>query len=173
MVGDANMIIKQFHCKELITLIFVQIILILIIIDIFISDKNEAFVFIIILYIIAQSIGIYSLAYELRMFLVSNIGICVRWFGIIPYFFRWEEIRVASIEPVKFRYLEYNAIIISKIPIRRFEVPYGSKSYAKYVNYEWLSNRPNKVIAIYIDDLKPGQYEEFWSYVPERLKGNF
>jgi len=33
------MIIKQYHRKELITLIFVQIILILIIIDIFISDK--------------------------------------------------------------------------------------------------------------------------------------
>ena len=37
----------------------------------------------------------------------------------------------------------------------------------------WLKRHPSQIIAIDLDFLKPGQYEEFWSYVPERLKGNF
>lgn len=122
----------------------------------------------------------YIIAYELKSYYVSEEGITVEWFAW-KQFFNWSELRYVRLEnvisPIKTSNAnnvmvlrEYNSIVCSKIPInrRKLEIHDGFSDHA--IDYEWLLYRPHKVFAIDLKFFKEGQLEEFWSYVPDRLK---
>ena len=166
------MVVKQRHRTEIIALIIATVIMILLIIALPLLGFNNHSSprFDILFLIITTVLFCYFFGYELRTYIICEDGVCIRWFGILNYLIKWTEINYIDINIVKLRGIEHKAIILSKIPIKIIQVPFSANSYYSVVDYDWIQIRSSKVIAIYIEDLKPGQYEEFWSYVPERLK---
>lgn len=169
------MIIKQYHRKEILVLVSAESLLILMFIGslIYGSMYNLNLNILIIIIIISQITFTYFFAYELRTYIINDIGVTIRWMGPFESNIKWTKVISICYETVKLRSIEHNSIVVTKIPLKRINVSFGANSYYSAVDYDWLQMRPGKVIAIYLDDLKPGQHEEFWSYVPERLKGGF
>ena len=136
------------------------------------------------LFCIIVSLGIiyftYIIAYELKSYYVSHDGITVEWFAW-KSFFSWSELRYVRLEnviaPIKspnenncMVIREHNSIVCSKIPIKRRKLEIHESFDDYVIDYEWLLYRPQKAFAIDLKFFKEGQLEEFWSYVPERLK---
>lgn len=173
------MIIKQYHNRQVKVLIIADLINIIVVIceSIFffenIANNNLRLFAVFLMEILLQLLFIYFLGFELKAYKVCDNGIYVKWFGLLCYLLEWSEIKYIRIEIVKQKSIENNSILVSKIPIKTKDYPIGINSYFYAVDYGWLVFRPSKVIAIYIDEMAPGQYEEFWSYVPEHLKSNY
>lgn len=172
------MVIKQYHRKEISALIIHEVIILLFFMFALIysnaKDWEEKTLGIILAWILAQVVFLYFFSFELRTYIIYKDEITVKWLRIFNYHIDWSDIISVSYETVRILSgIEHSSIVISKIPIKRIDLPVGINSYFVAVDYDWLQMRPGKAIAIYLEDLKPNQYEEFWSYVPERLKGNY
>ncbi|MCR4710476.1 MAG: hypothetical protein K5653_09515 [Clostridiales bacterium] len=142
--------------------------------DSFQEDFKEIYgIFAYLIIFIIHIVIIYLLLYESKTLYINEDGIYVKWFGIIKVFCSWEDILFVITEKVSYldflRIEPYYHIICSIIPIKKNTDEWlGSEFQCVY--YKWLIRHPLKVIAIRISDFKEGQLEEFWSYVPERLK---
>lgn len=129
--------------------------------------------------LILQAIAAYSIGYKTKYYDIDESGICETWYGFIKVKFDWlkfvmvEETYIFNKGITRSDARPYKAIILSKMRIKKIDVPTGSYGYTKMISINWLKRHPSQIIALDLDFLKPGQYEEFWSYVPERLKGNF
>ena len=171
------LVIKQYHNKQVKGLIIAEILILFIFSCalLYIHSHKEDYttndsIAIIVVGLIIQTFLVYCLGFELKAYKVCDNGIYVKWFGLLCYLLEWGEIKYIRIEIVKQKSIENNSILVSKIPIKTNDYPRGINSYFSAVDNDWLALRPSKVIAIYIDEMNPDQYEEFWSYVPERLK---
>ncbi len=78
--------------------------------------------------------------------------------------------KVVSLEHIEYFWgpFKEDSIICSTIPLKRRDSE--NIENRKIVGLDWVRYRQNKVVMILLKDLKPSQYEEFWSYVPERFK---
>lgn len=172
MVGAAAMIVRQYHRKQIRFLLILEMIFVfLLIYNPSIVQENSGLVFAIILYGLGQACILYTFAFELRAYIVCSNGICIKWFGVYNYLINWSEVKYIGYELVGERGIEHKSIIVSKIPLKKIDIlPFGANASHSNVDYDWLAFRPHKVVAIYLEDLKEGQLEEFWSYVPERFK---
>ena len=124
---------------------------------------------------ISHFIFLYLLFYELKIYYVNEDGIYVKWFGIIKIFCSWKNIKYISIDTVFYeggglRSAFYDYLICSKDKIQRKRRIQEEFNGHKVIKSAWLTRHPFKIIAIRISDFKEGQLEEFWSYVPDRLK---
>ena len=139
-----------------------------------IKDSNiYSLCIVLLLFIVVFTYGIYELGYNSRVILINDNGITQKWFGILTLNAKWLEFQYVKVDTLRSFYAnssEYKSIICSKIPIQYREVPVGNSGYKKVIDMMWPLLRPGKVVTVFVDDLKPGQYEEFWSYVPESLK---
>jgi len=172
MVGAEAMVVRQYHHKQIRFLLLLEIIFVYFLISsLFLIPVHSGFTVIIILYVLSQTCILYTFAFELRAYIVCNNGICIKWFGVYNYLINWAEVKYIGYELVGERGIEHKSIIVSKIPLKKIDIlPFGANASHSNVDYDWLAFRPHKVVAIYLEDLKEGQLEEFWSYVPERLK---
>lgn len=122
------------------------------------------------------SFSIYNLAVDNEKIVVEEDHISVLMLGMVNIKLKWDGINY--VEKCKVgafgsaNYYEIYAIICSKKSIKFRERPYGN-IYYKVVPSNWVLLSPKSVIMIPLDSLESGQYEEFWSYVPEHLKGNY
>ena len=134
-------------------------------------DSN--FYFLCAILVIGCILFTYVVAYELKSYFVNEEGITVEWFAW-KHFFSWSELKYIRLETVyaysKSISVEHNSIVCSKIPIKKRLLERDDGINYRVIDYEWLLRRPNKVFAIDLKFFKEGQLEEFWSYVPERLK---
>lgn len=171
------MYIRCRHRKELFYL-YVSIIILVIGLIILLLNKNRerdlAFYVLIIPDIICLISCLNMLGYEEETFYITEMGIYKKWAGLITCYFDWKEIQYVGIEYVAYigRVNQiYDYIICSTVQIKnRYDLLKYDNHNIKAIKFEWLCHRPRKVVAIHLDDFKEGQLEEFWSYVPERLK---
>ena len=94
----------------------------------------------------------------------------MKWLNLFKFRYYWSEINYVEMEIVRIRGaipIENDAIIFSKIPIKHKKVFLDDYTY---IDFDWIFNHSKKVFEIRLNDFKGGQLEEFWSYVPERLK---
>lgn len=126
-----------------------------------------------------QVMSVYNIGYKTKYYDIDGSGICETWYGFIKVKFEWSQFIIIEETYVYNKGITYadarpyKAIILSKVCIKKIDVPTGSYGYTKMIFINWIKRHPSQIIAIDLDFLKPGQYEEFWSYVPERLKGGF
>ena len=117
---------------------------------------------------------LYAVGFECKKYIINYEGMWVIWLGFIKISYKWEEFQIIKTDTLVSFFgadFEENAIICSKLPLKKRDTHKGvSKGYRMVVDLGWVHNHPFKVIAILLKDLKPGQNEEFWSYVPEGLK---
>lgn len=135
--------------------------------------NSSTFVLVLCLCLIAQLFTLYSIAFEKKTYYVCKDGIIINWLGI-KQLMKWSDIRYVRIITIRisgWQPIEHMAFVCTKVPLKTYSIT-EDNTY-DVVDYDWCLLRPNKVVGIHIDDLKPGQYEEFWSYVPDRLKGNY
>ena len=115
--------------------------------------------------------SLYCIIYYSMALSINNFGITRVWFGIFKHSIKWSDftiVQVATLRSFSWVDLKIETIVCSRIPIKYCSDPDGSLN--NVINMEWALHKPNTVVTIFIDDLKSGQLEEFWSYVPERLK---
>ena len=111
-----------------------------------------------------------NLVYHCKTYSVCSEGVFVKWLNIFKFRYYWSEINFIETGIVRIRGIipiENDAIIFSKIPIKHNK---GFLDEYSYIDSDWIFNHPKKVFEIRLNDFKEGQLEEFWSYVPERLK---
>lgn len=173
------MIVKENHKKNKYGLLFAILYLISVFVlgYIFSPKENRKDIAMFLIIIIPLSMYLlYEIGYVTKTININNDTITFVIFKIIRVVIEWEEVNIVQIctirERTNYTYKDFDAIVCSTIPIKMKEVPEGMH-YKNVVLYDWISLHHKKVLGIYLNDLKPGQYEEFWSYVPERLKGNF
>lgn len=174
-----RMIVKENHKKNLFAYLFVVFCLMVMLIVGYYISRGENYIDIIIFTLLIIPMSIYLLyksSYVTKTIYINNKSISMKLFPIIKIEMDWGKIEYIQIctvrERTNYTYKDFDAIVCSTIPIKMKEVPEGMY-YKNVVLYDWISLHHKKVLGIYLNDLKPGQYEEFWSYVPERLKGNF
>ncbi len=117
--------------------------------------------------VIGQLSAIGVIIVETKSYYVNKEGIIVTWCYFIKSFVSWTDIKIVQIEKIQYnRLYKYDYLICSKISIK------WSKFFVDkpIIDADWLLYHPRKVIAIRLSDMTEGQLEEFWSYVPERLK---
>ena len=119
------------------------------------------------------SFAIYNLAVDNEKIVIEEDHISVLMLGMVNIKLKWDDINYVEICKVgafgSANYYEIYAIICSKKSIKFRERPYGN-IYYKVVPSNWVLLSPKSAIMIPLDSLESGQYAEFWSYVPERLK---
>lgn len=167
------MIIKVFHRKKVIADLLV--ILLFIVLSVFLllferHPETSDYYVVIICALPVTLVVLHDLGFESKEYGIDHIGICVTWLGIIKHYFKWEDFIAVSLEHIEYFWgpFEEDSIICSTIPLKRRNSE--NVEYRKIVDLGWIRNRQYKVVTILLKDLKPDQYEEFWSYVPERFK---
>ena len=112
---------------------------------------------------------IFNIGIITRHYHVDEQGISVIWFGRFKSRRDWESIRYLEKNTVQLVRLStsYEAMICSTIPIKKRWV---SEVKGNCVMANWPQEHPFRVIEIRADDMKPGQEEQFWRYVPDKLK---
>ena len=113
----------------------------------------------------------FSIANEKKTIKISEKGIVLKWNSFLERFYAWEKINYVKIELVAvpgLKTFEKEAILCSMIPIRYFHYFFDDSSC--FVLLDWCDLHIRELAYFYTSDLKEGQLEEFWSYVPERLK---
>lgn len=123
--------------------------------------------------VFSEAYLLYLLGYNSRIIHIGKHGIFVTWFWKKTFYYGWSGFLTVQEEYVissgYATHKGYNAIICSKIPVKRGKVYQNGKTRA-YVSAQWVSQRPKDVIEIDLEFLEEGQYEEFWTYVPDELK---
>lgn len=116
--------------------------------------------------IILYTIGRFS-----KTFYIDNKGITVKWFGVIPIIYKWSEFECVQIETIVSLSINDNeeeAIICSKKHII-YSVDQSGDG-RKVINFWRIETSPFSNVVIFLKYMNDSQLEEFWSYVPERLK---
>ncbi len=130
-------------------------------------------VWFILAFLFAEGYLLYGIAYNSRTFYVGKRGIFVTWFGKKTVFFGWAGFKVVQkqliISAGNQHSKRYDAIVCSKIPLKMSSI-YLNGGARSYVSAQWISKHPKEVIEIDLEFLEEGQYEEFWTYVPDELK---
>lgn len=166
------MIIRENHRDQLKTAFFMESAFIIFNLIVFIRRENislerTAFVAFFIAESLWQILILVEVIVETKKYYVCNNGIIVTWCGYINCFISWSEIILIHIEKIQYNGLyKYDYLICSKIPIKRSNF-FVNKPI---IDADWIFFNPRKVIAIRLSDMSEGQFEEFWTYVPDRLK---
>lgn len=137
----------------------------------YLTDGTVASSLILLFVMLVAICFLYCIGYNSRILYINTKGIVQKWFGIITYNTSWSDIKYIRIEMILSQeWLDSGneAIVCSKIPIKYKNK--HAKGYKRVVDLAWALYRPGEIFILYLEDLKPGQYEEFWSYVPDRLK---
>ena len=169
------MYVKGYHRSEIGLLILAQIIITILmgfcLLVLRIIDNR--IIICIVWYVFTQVVIIYLFAYESKSYYINNEGIYTKWVGK-TICLSWSNTSIVKIEKLLYvlalRTNPYDYIICSLIPIRKRRIEQVGDTSIHSVSHEWVMIHPRKVVAIRVDDFKEGQLEEFWSYVPERLK---
>lgn len=168
------MIIKEFHKKYII----IDIILLIVFIAVYVyllfffksSRASDKYCIFLTTIVIVPSI-LYDIGFECKKYNINYEGISITWLGIIRVKYKWQTFSVIKIETLESFWgadFEEDSIICSIIPLnKKTSNKIGNR---EVVDLGWIHMHPYKVVSILLKDLKPGQYEEFWSYVPEGLK---
>ena len=112
-----------------------------------------------------------GISYEKKAINITNIGIYIKWNVFISFYYLWDDIQFVEEKNVTL-YTNgvpkgHISIVCSCIPIKNSKIPIDDP-FKVYT--QWIFIHSRNVFEIHIDDFKEGQLEEFWSYVPERLK---
>lgn len=112
------------------------------------------------------------IAFELKIIYVDNKGIGYKIL-FVKIYQSWANINYIQehIVVTEGRLTsETRSIICSTIPIALVKRLDNENKYFNAVSSVWVWKNIGKVFEIILLNISPDQYEEFWSYVPERLK---
>ena len=128
-------------------------------------------IFVLLLLIVASIHTYFHISYENRVISITKIGISIKWNVFVSFDYLWDDIHYVEKKNV-ILYTRgmprgHIAIVCSCIPIKNPKIPID-EPFKVYT--EWIVFHSRNVFEIRMDDFKEGQLEEFWSYVPERLK---
>ena len=168
--------VKVHKKKDTLGVIFgMAYVLFMLLLCVFKRYSYESFFLIIICFLVLL-FAVYNISFDNKKIIINKEYIVVLLLGIIKIKYNWSDIKYLDVCQIKAygapTYTIQTGILCSKKTIKYYEITQEC-IYRNAVSYSWILLKPKSVILIWLNDLKPGQYEEFWSYVPDRLKGNF